>query len=117
MTQIIQLDYEDLQTAIKNCLRESIEEIKSIPAPEPLSDRIGLDEACIELGTKEKPVSKAQVYKLTMLNEIPHEKYGKRLVFSRKALVEWMDSRTVKKISVSEVMSDRLAKSAKRHLK
>lgn len=112
MTQIIQLDYEDLQTAIKNCLRESIDEIKRIPAPNPLPDRCSLDDA-----SEITNLSKAQLYKETMNGTIPHEKYGKRLVFSRKALVEWIDSRTVKKISASDVMSDKLAKSAKRHLK
>jgi hypothetical protein len=112
MTQIVQLDYNDLQTAIKNCLRDSIEEIKKIPNRDPLPDRIGLDEACIELGTKEKPASKAQVYKLTMLNEIPHQKFGKRLIFSRKELKIWMDQRTTTKQNTEEAAISHLQKEA-----
>jgi excisionase family DNA binding protein len=112
MTTILQLSQEDLRTEIKNCLRESIEEIKSIPTPEPLPDRIELLEAC-EI-TKQ---SKSQIYKLTMLNEIPFQKYGKRLVFSRKSLLTWMEKRTISTPSAGDVMENRLAKSAKKHLK
>lgn len=112
MTNIVQLDYNDLQTAIKNCLRESIDEIKSIPSPEPLQDRITLLEAC-EITNQ----SKSQVYKLTMLNEIPFQKYGKKLVFSRKKLFEWMDSRTLTPVKYNEVITGRVSEAAKKHLK
>jgi len=111
MTTILQMNQEDLRTEIKNCLRESIEEIKSIPTPEPLPDRITLIEACTLTNQ-----SKSQIYKLTMLNEIPFQKYGKRLVFSRKALLIWMEARTIPAPEAGDVMTDRLAKSAKKHL-
>ena len=111
------MNQEDLRTEFKNCLRESIEEIKSIPSPAPLLDRIGLNEACIVLGSKEKPASKAQIYKLTMLNEIPFQKFGKRLVFSRKALQEWMESRTISTSKDSELITGRVSEAAKKHLK
>ena len=111
MTTILQMNEEDLQKAIKNCLRESIEEIKSLPTPEPLPDRITLLEAC-EITNQ----SKSQIYKLTMLNEIPHQKFGKRLIFSRKILINWRESRTISAPAAGDVMSDRLAKSAKKHL-
>ena len=110
MVTILQVSQEELRTEIKNCLRETIEEIKSIPAPVPLPDRIPLDEACILTDQ-----SKSQIYKLTMLNEIPFEKYGKRLIFSRKALKEWMKTRT-QAPTPEEIMSRRLAKSAKKQL-
>ena len=111
MTTILQMNQEDLRTEFKNCLRESIEEIKSIPIPAPLPDRIELLEAC-EI-TKQ---SKSQIYKLTMLNDIPFQKYGKRLVFSRKSLLAWMEKRTNSAPEAVDVMTDRLAKSAKKHL-
>lgn len=111
MTQIVQFDYEELQIVIKNCLRDAIDEIKSIPTAEELSDRCNLPETC-ELTNQ----SKSQVYKLTMLNEIPFQKYGKRLVFSRKSLLAWMEKRTISAPSAGDVMTDRLSKSAKKHL-
>lgn len=117
MTTILQMNQEDLRTEFKNCLRESVAEIKSIPTQEPLPDRIGLDEARIELGTKERPASKGQVYKLTMLNAIPYQKFGKRLVFSRKALIEWMESRTISTSKDTEIITGRVSEAAKKHLK
>jgi excisionase family DNA binding protein len=111
MTTILQLSQEDLRAEIKSCLLETIEEIKSIPAPVQLPDRVELLEAC-EI-TKQ---SKSQVYKMTMLNEIPFQKYGKRLIFSRKALNEWMKNRTKQAPTPDEMMSRRLARSAKKQL-
>jgi predicted DNA-binding transcriptional regulator AlpA len=112
MTNLVQLDYNDLQTAIKNCLRESIEEIKSIPAPASLPDRISLIEACELTG-----FSKSQMYKLSHLGEIPKSHYGKKLIFSRKSILEWRENRTISATPAGEVMENRLAKTAKRHLK
>ena len=90
MTQIVQLDFTELQTAIKNCLRDAIAEIKAIPDPPELPDRISLNEACQVTGS-----SKSQIYKLSMMGEIPVRHFGKRLVFSRKELTAWMEGRTV----------------------
>ena len=73
MTTILQMNQEDLRTEFKNCLRESIDEIKSIPAPVSLPDRIELLEEACELTNQ----SKSQIYKLTMLNEIPFQNMGK----------------------------------------
>ncbi|MCK9282316.1 MAG: helix-turn-helix domain-containing protein [Melioribacteraceae bacterium] len=85
--------------------------IHRVEPKEPPQDRISLDEACLITGS-----SKSQVYKLSMLNEIPHQKFGKRLVFSRKSLNEWMEKRTISAPEAGDVMTDRLAKSAKKHL-
>ena len=114
MTSItyLQLNQEDLRTEIKNCLRESIDEIKSIPSPEPLPDRITLLEACELTGS-----SKGQLYKLSMLNQIPVSHFGKRLVFSRKTLIAWMESRTISTSKDSEIITGRVSAAAKKHLK
>jgi excisionase family DNA binding protein len=111
MTSIVQLNYEDLQTAIKDCLRDAIAEIKAIPDPPKLPDRCTLPEACEITG-----LSKSLLYKLSMDGDIPKQKYGRRLVFSRKALNEWVQVRTVSTASADNIMSDRLQKSAKKKL-
>jgi excisionase family DNA binding protein len=112
MTTILQMNQEDLRAEIKNCLRESLEEIKSLPSPEPLPDRITLQKACLLTGN-----SKSQIYKLTMNEDIPFQKFGKRLIFSRKSLLQWMDERTISTPSAGNVMADRLSASAKKQLK
>ena len=60
------------------------------PKPDPLPDRINLTEACNITG-----LSKAAVYKLTSSKKLPHLKFGRRLVFSRRALVSWVEANTV----------------------
>ncbi|MCJ7449519.1 MAG: helix-turn-helix domain-containing protein [Bacteroidales bacterium] len=111
MTQIIQLNYEELEAAIKNCLREAVAEIKAIPDLPKLPDRCTLPEACEITG-----LSKSLIYKLCMDGAIPREKYGKRLVFSRKALNEWVQARTVIIPSPDEIMTDRLSETAKKRV-
>ena len=105
------MNQEDLRAEIKNCLRESIEELRSIPIPTPPRDRISLIEACEITG-----FSRSLIYKMTMAGTIPHEKYGKRLIFSRKKLEEWVQSRTIPKTSPDEIMTNRLAETAKKRL-
>ena len=80
--------------------------------PEPLPDRITLKEACELTGQ-----SKGQIYKMTMLGTIPFSHFGKRLIFSRKALTVWMEERTISAPHASEIMSSILSSSAKKHLK
>ena len=41
------------------------------------------------------PTSKAKLYKMTSQEQIPFMKYGNKLVFSRKALIEWAHQQLV----------------------
>jgi len=49
-----------------------------------------------------------------MDGDIPFEKYGRKNIFSRKALETWMKDRTVMPTNPGDEMIDRLAKSAKK---
>ncbi len=109
MTNIVQLDFNELQAAIKDCLRDAITEIKAIPDPPKLPDRCTLPEAAEITG-----LSRSMLYKLSMDGEIPRQKYGKRLVFSRKALDQWMTARTKTPVTPDAVMTSRLQQSAKK---
>ena len=109
MTQIVQFDYEELQIVIKNCLHDAIEEIKSLPTPEEISDRCTIPEACEITG-----LSKSQLYKNTMDRAIPFEKYGRKLIFSRKELEAWMSDRTVRKLPTVKMAENHLQLVAKK---
>lgn len=111
MTNIIQLDYSELQQAIKTCVAEAIAEISVIPKQQPLQDRCSLAEAMVITG-----LSDSQLYKMTSLGTIPFEKYGKRLQFSRRALAQWIEERTMPAPTSEEIMSRKLAKTAKRRM-
>jgi hypothetical protein len=40
------------------------------------------------------PTSKGKIYKLSSANQLPHRKYGNKLVFSRRDLLAWAESQT-----------------------
>jgi excisionase family DNA binding protein len=49
-----------------------------------------------------------QIYKLTHRSEIPFKKFGKRLIFSRKEILQWVEYKTLiptKKMSVEDSIS------------
>jgi predicted DNA-binding transcriptional regulator AlpA len=115
MTNIVQLNFEDLQIAIKDCLRDAIDEIKSIPEPAPLPDRI--DRGIVKQMTGK---SDQWVYQKTTKNAkdpLPFQKFGRELVFSRKEIQEYIDSHTKVIPSSDKIMSDQLQKSANKKLK
>jgi excisionase family DNA binding protein len=115
MTTILQLEKTELQELIQDCIRQAIRDVQ--PANTlPLQDSISLNEACAIIGTVEKPASKGTIYKLTMNGEIPFSKFGKRLVFSRKELIQWMESRTISGIKDRDLIANRVSASAKKHL-
>jgi excisionase family DNA binding protein len=62
------------------------------PPKQPLADRCTLPEA-LEITA----LSKSKLYKLTSTNEIPHKRFGNRLIFSRRELLDWIESNTMDK--------------------
>jgi excisionase family DNA binding protein len=102
------LQISELEQVISAAVREGLSSLQTHQRPVQ-EDRIGIDEACSLTG-----YSKATIYKMTFTGEIPFRKYGKRLVFSRKELSEWISNRTVRIQSATEISSERLRISANR---
>lgn len=109
MNTILQVEKNDLQEIIRECVRQAI--IEARPTLPEQSERIGMAEAMKMTGLKE-----SAIYKRTMKGEIPFQKFGKRLVFSRKQLNEWIESRTKSKHSPDYIMTENLAKSAQKRM-
>lgn len=96
MEIITSLKFSELEQLITDSVQKCF--VNSLLSPTPiLNDRIDLSEACNLTGLR-----KSSIYRLSMDNKIPFQKYGKRLVFSRKNLLEWIDSRTIGTPEVSE---------------
>ncbi len=72
-------------------------------------DKITFDEAILYLREQGIPMKRSQLYKLTAEKKLPCERFGKRLVFSRQALNQWIESKLVKKLPENEVMTRHLA--------
>ena len=91
----LNVTFETMPRALEQLFAE-VREIKekigtpSTP-PTPIKDRLLVDEALEHLAELGRPTSKSTLYKETSTGVIPHEKLGKRLLFSRKALTQWVE--------------------------
>ena len=58
------------------------------------SDNLSLAEAIDYLAELGAPATRSSIYNLTFRGQIPYRKIGRRTVFSRRELAEWVESRT-----------------------
>jgi len=110
----INVTFETMPRAIEQLFTElqAIKAKLAAPAPsKPINDRMLLDETLEFLREQGRPTSKSTLYKETCLNAIPHERIGKRLVFSREALRTWIEQ-GMPNVADLEA-ADRLQKSVK----
>lgn len=93
MENVIVTTKEELRAiiieAVNSCRRSD-----SANNVQHVSDNLTLDGAVSFLHENGFPTSKAKLYKLTSSKKIPFRKFGLRLVFSRKALLQWAQSNT-----------------------
>lgn len=98
----------NLQNPFEIILSELAElktEIRKIRLPDTVSklpDSLTPDQAISFLSENGYPTTKANIYKLSSQGEIPCSRNGGRLIFSRRDLLMWLDSRNVKKTTPSE---------------
>ncbi len=102
-TELEQLIADSLQKCLTSTLH---------PATPAQSDLLGIEEACQITGWR-----KPTIYKKSFLGEIPCSRMGKRLVFSRKELTVWLQSKTIRKQSPDETAAKHLQKDANKRLK
>jgi predicted DNA-binding transcriptional regulator AlpA len=100
---------QNIENAVFKALSK-IEKASAQPLEQP--DRINIEEVAIITGLK-----KSNIYKHTCYQTIPYEKFAKRLVFSRKAILAWMQSNTIAPVNPSIEMSTQLTKMANKKLK
>jgi predicted DNA-binding transcriptional regulator AlpA len=105
-TVFISLPINELQSVIIDCVNACLRNSKYNPSP-PKADRCNFSDALEITG-----LSKSALYKKTASNDIHHKRFTNRLIFSRKELLEWVESQTVEKNGSSEACLA-LAKSAR----
>jgi len=95
-----------LKPIIAKAVAEAVISLQPGPQLEP-ADEIYLDEV-----TTITRRSRSTIYRLTATREIPYSKRGRQLVFSRKAITEWMEGKTVNVPLIREEAADHLQKVA-----
>jgi predicted DNA-binding transcriptional regulator AlpA len=96
-----------ISDSVQKCLNSNLR-----PAQPAQNDLIGIEEACNITGWL-----KPTIYKKSFLGDIPCSRMGKRLVFSRKELTNWLQSQTIRKQSPEETATKHLQKEANKRMK
>ena len=108
MTEIIVTTPEQLQTTIEAAVSKAFEAYTKKPtAPETI------EEAAAFLNDNGCKITVQTIYTKKLQGKIPCSKIGSRLVFSKKALLAWIERQTVSHIKTRSESASDLAKSAK----
>lgn len=78
------------------------------------TDRINVEDAARFLTEQGIPATRSTIYNLVYKNSIPHKKFGRRTLFSKKELLAWIESRTVRPDDKRTAAALRIAESANR---
>lgn len=106
---------EQLQSMICNAVESILPKLAEYRPKEPVkSDALTLEEAAAYLKEQGLPITKSTLYNLSFKDDIPYRKVGRRLVFSRRELAEWIDSITVRPEDSRSRAALRLAASVNR---
>jgi hypothetical protein len=113
MSDIIVTTFEQLEEVVVQALKKVLPMKEEEPNSPP--DTGSLAQAIAFLQENGYLMSKSKLYKLTSAEQIPFRHFERRLVFSRKELLEWIKSQTVSRSNSSETLLT-LAKSARNKL-
>jgi hypothetical protein len=110
MSQIIVAEEDKLRAIV----HEEISKLfQAKQEPKTEIDTMTLSGALAMLAEYGYILSKAKLYKLTASGNIPCRKFGQKLVFSRKDILQWAENQTRPKSNYAEI-SLTLARSARR---
>jgi hypothetical protein len=110
MSQIIVAEEDKLRAIV----HEEVSKLfQAKQEPKTEIDTMTLSGALAMLAEYGYILSKAKLYKLTASGNIPCRKFGQKLVFSRKDILQWAENQTRTKSNYAEI-SLTLARSARR---
>jgi len=109
--EILVTTAEQLSSIIDSSIKEALKSYQPQTLAD-LPDRITIEDVASITGLK-----KSTIYKLTMdvnlgRGNFPVSKFGHRNVYSRAAIIQWMNENTKVKSSYSQVMAKKLQKQA-----
>ena len=78
------------------------------------TDGMNVEDAARFLTEQGIPTTRATLYNQVYKNTIPYKKFGRRTVFSKKELLAWIESRTVRSEDKRSTAALRIAESANR---
>ena len=106
-----EINFNNLPEAV-GLLIQKVENLVSLMQTKQAPEKVEFDRIKIEEASNITGYGKSKMYKLTSENKIPHKLMGNRLIFSRKELLEWLDSKTVEPVSGNNNVLNVIAESA-----
>lgn len=105
-----------LQTIISDAVNAILPKLADFRRKnEPVeTDSMNAEAAARFLTEQGIPTTRATLYNLVYKEAIPYKKFGRRTVFSRRDLLQWIESRTVTREDRRTAAALRLAESANR---
>lgn len=103
---------EIVQEAVRQALPREVLAPKQATPPETLDLRSTIR----FFEERGYPVSKSRLYKLTASHQIPHRKYGTRLIFHRAELLQWLESQTCNPADSVQAARESVFQSARKQL-
>lgn len=105
-----------LQTIISDAVNAILPKLADFRRKnEPVeTDGMNVEDAARFLSEQGIPTTRATLYNLVYKESIPYKKFGRRTVFSRRDLLQWIESRTVTREDRRAAAALRLAESANR---
>jgi excisionase family DNA binding protein len=112
MNEIILTTPDQLEQVVMQALKKVLPAVEKEKSAEP-PDSCSFNQALTFLSENGYVISKSALYKLTALKKIPFKRFGRKIIFSRKELLQWVESLTMPNSGTSNVLLN-LAESARR---
>lgn len=105
-----------LQTIISDAVNAILPKLADFRRKnEPVeTDGMNVEDAARFITEQGIPATRATLYNLVYKEAIPYKKFGRRVVFSKRELLAWIESRTVTRESRNAAAALRLAESGNR---
>lgn len=111
MDKIILTTPEQLEEIVQNAVKKALPD-KEETKPQKIPDTCSIEQALKFLAENGFQLSKSKLYKLTADKALPFRYFGRRIIFSRQELLQWVQQQTISSTNTEETLLS-LAKSAR----
>lgn len=116
MNNIIVTSPDELRAMISDAIQEVLPKLANFRRKNEQieTDNLTVEQAAIFLREQGSPIKRETIYALAFRKKIPYRKVGRRTVFSKRELMEWIESRTTRPDEVKSEAVLQIARSANR---
>lgn len=116
MNNIIVTSPDELRAMISDAIQEVLPKLANFRRKNEQieTDNLTVEQAAIFLREQGSPIKRETIYALVFRKKIPYRKVGRRTVFSKRELMEWIESRTTRPDEVKSEAVLQIARSANR---